>query len=57
MIKCIIGGTYMVCLFPEICGHLWGAMMKSEAGCDFETDPESEHAVEILTWQLLRTWF
>jgi len=32
-------------------------MMKSEAGSDFETDPESEHAVEILTWQLLRTWF
>jgi len=30
--------------------------MKSEAGCDFETDPESEHAFEILNLQLIRTW-
>jgi len=30
-------------------------MAKSEAGCDFETDPESENAFEILNGQLIRT--
>jgi hypothetical protein len=32
-------------------------MVREGAGNDFETDPESQHAVEIFNWQLISSRF